>query len=243
MGNNTGQRVVVIGGGIAGASAAFALADHPSKPTVVLAEAEAQLAHHTTGRSAAQLILNYGADPVRPLTSASLGFLNDPPADYCDGPLLTPQSVITVGTNDQDEVLDAALASGAAVNPEVREIPIDEAAERFPPLRPDRFDRAILEDGSFDIDVAGLHQCFVRGFRDRGGRIAVLTRIDAAAPRSGGGWTLSTTDGPLVADLVVNAAGAWGDVVAAAAGVAPVGLVPKRRTAFMVTSRWPESPS
>lgn len=235
------ERIVVIGGGIAGVSAAFALAGHPSRPEVVLAEAEAELARHTTGRSAAQLILNYGAGPVRALTVASLPFLHKPPERYWDQALLTEQSVIMVGTESQGDSIDASLAAAAAVNPEVREISIAEAGERFPALRTDRFARATLEAGSYDIDVAGLHQCFVRGFRDLGGRVAVLTRVDGAAPRDGGGWTLDTTDGPLEADRVVNAAGAWGDVVAAGAGLAPVGLVPKRRTAFMVASRWADS--
>ena len=46
--------IAIIGGGIAGVSAAYWLALHPSAPSVTVLEAEATLAHHTTGRSAAQ---------------------------------------------------------------------------------------------------------------------------------------------------------------------------------------------
>lgn len=243
VGSDSAPRIAVIGGGIAGASAAYHLVEHPSRPQVVLLEAESQLAKHTTGRSAAQLIENYGARPVRPLTTASLGFLRDPPAEHCDTPLLSVLPILTVGRPDQDDVMSAILASGQAANPAIAEVSIAEAGRLFPPLRTELIGRAILEPGSSDIDVAGLHQCFVRGFRAGGGEVAVSSRVDAATKAPGGGWTLDTTSGPRHADLVVNAAGAWGDVVARSAGVEPVGLTPKRRTAFMVASRWDDSAS
>ncbi len=238
-------RMAVIGGGIAGASAAYALSGHASRPRVTLLEAEGQLAHHTTGRSAAQLIENYGARPIRPLTTASLPFLRRPPEAHWDRPLLTDQAVLTVGRPDQDDVMERLLASGRAMNPDITEISPREAGRLFPPLRTDLVSRAMIEPGSSDIDVSGLHQCFVRGFRARGGEVAVLARVDAAsrrgAGRTGPCWLLDTTDGPYEADVVVNAAGAWGDLVATRAGIEPVGLMPLRRTAFMVASRWPES--
>jgi D-arginine dehydrogenase len=243
MTDQTAMRIAVVGGGMAGVSAAYALAKHNSNPHVILLEAEAQLAHHTTGRSAAQLILNYGAMPVRPLTEASLLFFHEPPAELCDEPLLAEQGVLTFGHADQDEVMDEKLASGLAINPNISELSIDEAAKLFPPLRRDAITRVIYEQGSYNIDVSLLHQAFVRGLRALGGEIAVLTRMERGIRQDGSGWTLETTDGPRSADVVVNAAGAWGDVVAKSAGVQPVGLTPKRRTAFMVNSPSPGSAS
>ncbi|MEM9654664.1 MAG: FAD-binding oxidoreductase [Actinomycetota bacterium] len=244
MTDRMAKRIAVVGGGMAGVSAAYALAGHPSRPSVTLLEAEAQLAHHTTGRSAAQLILNYGAMPVRPLTAASLPFFHNPPPDLCDEPLLTEQGVLTLAHADQDEIMDERLASGLAINPNISELSVAEAAALFPPLRTETITRVIYEQGSFNIDVSLLHQAFVRGLRGLGGEIAVLTRMEnAVRPDGGNGWTINTTDGPRHADVVVNAAGAWGDVVAAGAGVQPVGLIPKRRTAFMVASLWPDSAS
>jgi len=228
-------RVVVIGGGIAGVSVAWALLDTSDPPGVVLVEAESQLAHHTTGRSAAQLIENYGAGPVRPLTRASLGFLRSPPDDLVDGPLLRPRSLLMVATEQQDSIVDTTLAGDPGSTPSIVEITPREAAERFPPLRIERIHRAVLEPDSSDIDVAGLHQAFVRGLRRRGGEIRTSSRVDSVEP-DGAGWRVHTNQGELGADLVVNAAGAWGDLVAETAGVAPVGLRPLRRTAFMVTA-------
>lgn len=240
MTDGAAVRIAVIGGGIAGASAARALSEHPSRPEVVLLEAEGQLAHHTTGRSAAQLIENYGAGPVRPLTTASLPYLHHPPERHAPTPLLKRQPVLTVGRPDQDAVIEAQLVEGRRANPDIAEISPAEAGRLFPPLRTERLSRAIIEPGSSDIDVSALHQAFIRAFADRGGRIETLARVDAARrPPSGDGpWIIETARGDWEADIVVNAAGAWGDVVAERAGVRPVGLVPKRRTAFMVASRW-----
>ena len=209
----SGPRIAVIGGGIAGVSAAAALVADPVGPDVVLLEAEQQLAHHTTGRSAAQLIENYGAGPVRPLTTASLPYFRAEPGVHHATPFLRPQPVLTVGRPDQDEVIEAQLAAGRAANPDIAEISPGEAGELFPPLRTDRLSRVIIEPGSSDIDVSALHQSFVRSFVDRGGRIETLARVDAVRPpaRAGGPWRVESTKGWFEADLVVNAAGAWGD--------------------------------
>ena len=132
------------------------------------------------------------------------------------------------------------------MNPNIAAIDAEEAQRLAPLMRPDHVVAAVYEPDASAIDVAGLHQSFVRGFRAAGGTIETLRRITAGRPvRSDGasGWVLETTSGPISCGTVVNAAGAWGDVVASSAGVAPVGLRPLRRTAFMVTSPYPESGS
>ena len=227
-------RVAVIGGGIAGVSAAHHLLEVRPDAHVLLLEMEATLAHHTTGRSAALLLENLGTSSVRALCAASLDFLRETPEDLVDTPLLSRRPVLHVGTEDKDESVDRMLVAGreSATTPTI-EVDVDEAMRLFPPLRRERIHRAIVEPDSADIDVGALHQAFVRGFRRAGGQIATSTRVDAATP-DGDGWRLDTTDGPVGADVVVNCAGAWGDMVATTAGVEPVGLQPMRRTAFMV---------
>jgi D-arginine dehydrogenase len=238
--------VAVIGGGIAGVAAAYHLASHPAAASVrvTLLEAEPTLAFHTTGRSAAQLIQNYGAGPVRPLTAASLGFFRSPPAELVDGPLLTTRGVLTVGGPDQDAVVQRTLDEGRSLAASIVEVSPAEAARLFPPLRTELVSRAVLEPDAADIDVAALHQGFVRGIRRAGGQVVPGTSVRSLR-RSGSGWEFAVADATVGADIVVNAAGAWGDVVARSAGVEPVGLRPLRRTVFMTRSphdssaRWP----
>jgi D-arginine dehydrogenase len=93
------------------------------------------------------------------------------------------------------------------------------------------------------MDVAAIHQCFVRGMRRAGAEIRTSAPLVAAEP-AGARVSVRVGDETLEVDLVVNAAGAWGDVVAQNCGVTPVGLQPLRRTAFMVPGRaeartWP----
>lgn len=251
--HGTGPRVVVIGGGIAGVSAAYALARHPSTPVVTLIEAEGQLAHHTTGRSAAQLIENYGTPPLRALTKASLPYFLQPPEGLADAPLLERRGVLNVADDSRSEEFERQLADGVAVNPTITEIPVAEAVALFPALRPEPISRALWEPESYAIDVAAVHQSFVRGLRLAGGTIATDHRA-LRIERTGSTWRIHTGpggaaapdpipgDGPggpvLEADVVVNAAGAWGDDVARRAGLVPIGLQPLRRTAFMVASRF-----
>ena len=237
--------VIVIGGGIAGVSAASALARHHRRPDVHLIEAEATLAHHTTGRSAALLIENYGTPPTRPLTRASLDYLHRPPPDLVDGPLLQSRGVLTVATEAQVPSFEHHLAEGRATNPAIDEITVGEAADRFPALAPRYAARAMWEPDASDIDVAGLHQSFVRSLVAAGGRIDTTCRALRLDRTTDGRWVVETGSGQLRADVIVNAAGAWGDDVARSADVQPVGLTPLRRTAFMVASptpgsdRWP----
>ncbi len=226
--------IVVIGGGIAGVSAAYALA-RSGTASVRLVEAEPSLAFHTTGRSAAQLIENYGAAPIRQLTIASLGFFHDPPEGLADAALLTPRGILTVGAPGTATRIQAELEAGQSINPTIVEVTPEVAMDLVPVLRRSEIERVIWEPQSSDIDVAGLHQAFVRGLRQAGATFAVSTRVDCATP-DGGRWRVETTDGMLSAGHIVNAAGAWGDVVATSCGVQPIGLEPKRRTAFMIKS-------
>lgn len=225
------SRVLVIGGGIAGASAAFALAPHCD---VTLLERESTLAYHTTGRSAAQYIENYGVPAVRSLTRASHHFLSEPPDELADHPLLSPCAVMMIARPDQTESLTATLAAEGG-GAEMSRLDPTEAVALCPILRPDYLGGALLEEDGADIDVAALHQAFVRGIRMHGGEIrtdAGVTELEATTS----GWRAACAADVFETDLVINASGAWGDQIAALAGIPPVGLVPKRRTAFMVTA-------
>jgi D-arginine dehydrogenase len=144
---------------------------------------------------------------------------------------------------------EAALAAlWDELSPRDRRIRRLDAAETravVPVLRPERVIGAVHEPDAMDIDVHGLHQGYLRLLRRRGGRI--VTDAEAVAfARRGGSWTVTTPAGEFAAPIVVNAAGAWADVVAGLAGLPPIGLMPKRRTALTVaapsgidSSAWP----
>ena len=219
---------LVIGGGIAGASAAFELANHGR---VVLAERETTLGYHTTGRSAAMFLENYGEAPVRALAGASREFLSNPPDGFAASPLIAPRGVLFLARQDQLAKVEASLAAKRDRPGIVVEISPARAREMIPILKPGYLASALFEEGASEMDVNALHQGFLRGLKARGGQVNSDAGVTALERRHGQ-WHATTRAGDMAAAVVVNAAGAWADEVAGLAGVAPIGLVPKRRTAF-----------
>jgi D-arginine dehydrogenase len=218
---------IVIGAGIAGATAAAHLA-----PThrVALLEAEESAGFHSTGRSAALWILNYGTRDARLLTGASRAFFETPWPGFASAPLLAPRPVVNLAPASQLDELKKMLVEGQAME----SIPVAEVEAWVPALRPGYAAAATIERDAFEIDVAALHQGFLRFVRQSSGVLALRSRAGRIARRDGM-WEAETSTGALFrAPVVVDAAGAWGDEVAEIAGVARIGLQPKRRTALIV---------
>lgn len=230
---------VVVGGGIAGVSAAAHLAPLGS---VTLLEMEPSLAYHTSGRSAAMLVENYGSEGARPLVKAARPFLEFPPDGSVDHPLLTPRAVLWVSGEGTLSTLQDRAATARERGARCELLDPDQVISHVPVMRPDWLMGGLLEPSGADIDVAGLHQAFVRIARRHGAVIrthAPVTGIDRKR-----GWIVRAGGQDHQADVLVNAAGAWGDRIAELGGVAPIGLQPMRRTAFMVpgshnASNWP----
>jgi D-arginine dehydrogenase len=220
---------LVIGAGISGAAAAYELAPHGK---VVVLEAESVPGYHSTGRSAALYTKNFGNPTVRAFNRASLPFLSAPPPGFAEHPLLTPRGVLTIGKAEHRAEIDALLEIGSA-DGSVVELSQAQALELAPPLRPEAVAFAAYEAGVMDMDVAGIHQGFLRGLKARGSAVVCDAGIDALERRDGA-WHARTPAGAFAAPIVVNAAGAWADKVAEMAGARPLGLVPKRRTAIVV---------
>ncbi|HHC09365.1 MAG TPA: FAD-binding oxidoreductase [Actinobacteria bacterium] len=219
--------VVVVGAGIAGASAAYELAAHGD---VALVEREPVAGYHTTGRSAALYTESYEKGPVQLLTLASGPFLRDPPDDFVDHPLLTPLPVLYVATAAQLETLDRIVAEVAG-RTELRRLGGEELHQACPALDPTRLVAGLLEPAAHEIDVHALHQGYLRGARRRGTATLLDTAVTALRRRDRR-WEVRAGETVLVADVVVDAAGAWADEVAVLADVEPLGLTPLRRTAF-----------
>ncbi len=215
--------VIVIGGGMAGVSIGCELAgDH----TVALLDMEPTLAYHTTGRSAAMFLESYGGPTVRALTVCSRPFLESLNA-------LHPLPMLCVGGAGRGAAVELRYEQVRALAPGVELLDGTQAYRLQPLLREGTVERAMLEPDATEIDVHAVHQHYVHGLRERGGVI----RTDAgftSARRRGSAWELDSGGETWAAPVVVNAAGAWADAVAAMFGAAPVGLQALRRTAFIV---------
>lgn len=219
---------LVVGGGIAGASVGYFLADYGS---VTVLEMEPVPGYHSTGRSAALFTEYYGNGVVRALTRASREFYLAPPPGFTR-PLVTPRGVLALCPHGAERRFAEALAGGLTATEPVRELSAGEVLRYCPVVRPQWFSRAMLKPAAMDIDVDALHQGFLRGIRAHGGRVVCSARLRSLVRH--GAWCADTDAGTFSAGCVVNAAGAWADQVADLAGVRRIGLAPLRRTAVLV---------
>ncbi|MBM3540476.1 MAG: FAD-binding oxidoreductase [Alphaproteobacteria bacterium] len=235
--------IAIIGGGIAGASLAFRLAPHRR---VMVLEREAQPGYHTTGRSAASLSENLGTPVARALTAMTRPFFTNPPAGFTPVPLMAPLGWLFIAREDQRQAYEASLAEARATSPRVRELGREGACALHPLLRPDYVAHAYLEPDAMALDVDAILQAYYRAFRAAGGRLVTGAEVRALS-RHAGAWRIETKAGTIEAPVVVNAAGAWAEAIGRLAGVKPIGLVPKRRTAMILdappgvnNATWPE---
>jgi D-arginine dehydrogenase len=234
--------VIVVGAGIAGASIGYFMAPHAR---VLVLEREAYAGMHSTGRSAAIFSECYGSPQVRALTRAARPFLDHPPAGFAAHPLLTPRGTTVVGGAAQMEKVHALYE---AVRPFTRDVELLDGARvraEVSVLKPEAAQIGLYEPGAADIDVNELHNGFLRGMRARGGELRLEVDV-RTIERSQDYWWVHDGERTFRAPLLVDAAGAWADKLAALAGVAPIGLEPRRRSAFLfeppagcATARWP----
>ena len=220
---------LVVGGGIAGVSIAYWLAPHGR--TIVL-ERESQPGYHSTGRSAAIYTECYGPRTMRVMTHLSGAFLRAPPAGFSETPLVTPLGVLFVATAAQRERFARRLRELREVAPHVREVDVDTALGRCPALLAERLCAVALDGEAMNMDVHALHAGYLRAARAAGAALLTGAGVTAVSRRDGL-WRVHVGEQRLAAPVLVDAAGAWADELAVMAGVAPVGLEPRRRTAVL----------
>ena len=242
---NQAWDVIVVGAGMAGASVGWQLAQAGQR--VLVLERESQPGYHTTGRSAALFEEHYGPAQVQALTRASRAFYEQPPAGFVDVPLLHPRGVMYVATAAQKSLVDVAYAEAVRHSPAAQRLDGDGLRALVPVLNDTMVD-GFVDDGARDIDVHALHQGFLRGLRQQGSTVWCDAEVTALAHDSNTRqWTVTLADGRTAqAPTLVNAAGAWADMVGALAGTREIGLVPARRSAFtfpapegMNAAHWP----
>lgn len=241
---------VVIGAGVAGLAAAASLAADGS---VAVVEQETSTAFHASGRSAATLSETSGHPLVCAFARLSRPFFEQPPDGFAEHPLLAPRGLMWIGEPGDEARLDALAEAGRRVAPSVRRLDAAETRQLLPTFA-DRVTAAgaVHEPDARSIDAAALLQGFVRLVRRHGGTVHTSTEAihlrpldsadthDPAALR----WEVVAGERRFLARHVVDAAGAWGDVIAERAGVTPLGLLPLRRTAAIARTtdaieHWP----
>lgn len=218
---------IIIGAGIAGASLAYHLSHHGK---VVMLEREQQPGYHTTGRSAAIYLETIGPRLVSAMTKVSGEFLHHPPNGFSDTPLVTPLGAMFVARADQVSDLETTFIEFSELSATAELIDAERMTTLVPSLDANYVEAGIYDSSAMDLDVNAIHMGYLRAARANGlglvNNAEVLT-LDYSHAQ----WRVATPAGDFAAPIVINAAGAWADVIGELAGVRTVGLVPKRRTA------------
>ncbi|WP_120503587.1 NAD(P)/FAD-dependent oxidoreductase [Sulfitobacter mediterraneus] len=208
--------IVVIGGGIAGLSAAARLSEHFS---VTVLEREPATGYHASGRSAAMFEQNYGLPSTVALNKASAQYHRE-----ANGGYLSPRGLMIIAAREDAEAFDDDVVTMG-----IERISKDRAVELVPILDPAKFTFAGHHEAGYDIDTDRLMQDFIRQIRRNGGAIVTKAEVTAIT-RQTDGWQVVAGGQTYDAAKLINAAGAWADAVAQAAGIAPIGITPRRRS-------------
>jgi D-arginine dehydrogenase len=219
--------ILVIGGGVAGLSAAAVLSENAR---VTVLEAEEQIGFHASGRSATLLHYALGDRLVRALTLASRPFFDDPPEEF-GGALAFPMPVLVHARAEERAALDV-LADDIAPFAKLERLDAAGLAYWCPVLRTGTgaSEHGLVDAHGLKLDGHALLQGYARRLQHHGGDVRTGARV-AAIERDGKDWAVATERGDcFLSPIIVNAAGAWADAIARLAGVAPIELVPKRRT-------------
>jgi D-arginine dehydrogenase len=223
--------IAIIGAGIAGASLAAEIAGSRS---VLMLEAEVQPGYHSTGRSAAFWAESYGGPNIQPLTTASGPFLANPPADFHDSPLMSPRGALHIGTADDSGALRRICEDFARSGVRFERVGFEDATRKIPGLG-SGWTEALWEPDCCDIDVAALHQAYLRKAKRLGMHLKCNARMESAVWHNGR-WVVEAGGETFAVSTIVNAAGAWSDEVAGRCGINPIGVAPYRRTVVQLAT-------
>jgi len=226
--------VVVIGGGIAGLSVAARMAAHHAR--VIVLEGESAPGYHSSGRSVAFAHYGLGETVVRTLTALSM-------AELAQHGSIHP--ALHIARAGEIAALDALEAVHRHFGCDVARVGADEARALMPVLKPEACHAALIDHGSLKLDTNAMLQAHAAGLKAAGGTLVIGARVGGIA-REGEAWRVEASGETYAAPIIVNAAGAWADVIAQMAGARPVGLEPRRRTVISFAapegedvSRWP----
>lgn len=235
--------ILVIGAGIAGLSIGARLA---KDARVVVLEAESAPGYHASGRSVAFAHFGLGEKVVRTLTAMSLEELAADPLDD-RARYARPHPALHIARRDQLGALDVLDRVHREFGCEYERLSGDQVQALVPALKigTDHVYEAIIDHSALKLDTDAMLQGHLRDLRWRGAQLVCGAKVQSLT-RTGELWEAATKAGSFAAPLVVNAAGAWADEVAKMAGIAPIGIEPRRRTVIafaapdgVKTANWP----
>jgi len=234
---------VVIGAGFAGAATAYHLARRGVRDVLVL-EQEALPGFHSSGRNAAMIRQCVPDAALLALARDGAAFLRELPTDWPEPVQFKKNGSLLLASGTGLEKLcgDAQLGRSLGVETEVWSVA--QAKQLVPVLEETEFEGAVWCGTDGIVDIHALLLGYLKGAMSKGVRVRYNCRVRSIRPAADG-FEIITPQGSFKARVLVNASGAWVNVIAQMTGALELPLRPYRRHLFVspplpwVDARWP----
>jgi dimethylglycine dehydrogenase len=201
-------RVVVIGGGVVGASVLYHLTKAGWKDVLLIERGE--LTCGSTWHAAGGMHTINGDPNVAKLQQYTINLYKEIErvSEQSCGMHVTG-GIMLAGTRERMDWLKMAQARGRYLGMELEIISVDEAARLFPLMNKEHFVGALLDPIEGHVDPYGVTQAYAKAAQLGGAEIVRHTRVTDLKPRRDGTWDVITEQGNVHAEHVVNAGGLW----------------------------------
>ena len=230
-------RVVIIGGGVHGASLLYHLALEGWTDTILVEKAE--LTSGSTWHAAGQITRSVGDYTTAAFHHYALELYGHLPADTGqEVSLHTPGGIRVAYTEEEVEALRTQMGVGRYIGYPIELLGPNELQELNPLYNFDDVIAGIWTEGEGHVDPSGVTMAFANGARAKGAEISRRNRVLEVNQLANGEWQVVTEKGTITCEHVVDAAGCYGDQVAAMSGF----IVPQANVLhhYLVTEELPE---
>jgi dimethylglycine dehydrogenase len=230
-------KVVVIGGGVVGASVLYHLTKAGWKDVLLIERAE--LTSGSTWHAAGGMHTVNGDPNVAKLQQYTIEL-------YQEIEKISGQScgvhitggIMLAGTRERLDWLKMAKARGRYLGMDLEIISVDEAEKLFPLLDKKHFKGAMYDPIEGHVDPYGVTHAYAKSAQIGGAEIVRHTRVTDLKPRPDGTWDVITDHGNVNAEHVVNAAGLWAREVGRMVGIELPILAMEHQ--YLITGDMPE---
>lgn len=201
-------RVVVVGGGVVGASVLYHLTKAGWKEVMLIERDE--LTCGSTWHAAGGMHTINGDPNVAKLQQYTINLYREIEriSGQSCGVHLTG-GIMLAGTRERLDWLKMAQARGRYLGMQLEMLTVDEAAQRFPLLDKRHFVGAMFDPIEGHVDPYGVTHAYAKSAQLAGAEVIRHTRVVDLQPRPDGTWDVITDRGNIHAEHVVNAGGLW----------------------------------
>lgn len=201
-------RVVVVGGGVVGASVLYHLARFGWTDVVLLERDE--LTSGSTWHAAGGMHTINGDPNVAKLQKYTIELYREIEelSGQATGVHITG-GVLLAATEARMDWLRGVVAKGRYLGLDLEEISAEEAHRLMPLLDPKQFVGAVRNSEDGHLDPSGVTHAYAKAARKLGAEVERFTRVEDIVRREDGLWRVITNKGEVIAEHVVNCGGLW----------------------------------